>query len=70
MKDETSNRVCQTSGQLGTNAPNGVASTARARPPRRSRRENGVEGELPEQHAVAGEERSVVEEDTATLAAK
>uniref|UniRef100_A0A0E0PY64 Uncharacterized protein n=1 Tax=Oryza rufipogon TaxID=4529 RepID=A0A0E0PY64_ORYRU len=30
-EDETSRRVCQTRGQLGTNARNGVANTARAR---------------------------------------
>uniref|UniRef100_A0A0D3FP50 Uncharacterized protein n=1 Tax=Oryza barthii TaxID=65489 RepID=A0A0D3FP50_9ORYZ len=31
VKDETSHRVCQTRGQLGTNARNSVANTARAR---------------------------------------
>uniref|UniRef100_A0A0D9ZHS5 Uncharacterized protein n=1 Tax=Oryza glumipatula TaxID=40148 RepID=A0A0D9ZHS5_9ORYZ len=31
VKDETSCRVCQTRGQLGTNARNGVANTVRAR---------------------------------------
>nr|BAD35433.1 hypothetical protein [Oryza sativa Japonica Group] len=31
VEDETSCRVCQTWGQLGTNARNGVANTARAR---------------------------------------
>uniref|UniRef100_A0A0E0PJ67 Uncharacterized protein n=1 Tax=Oryza rufipogon TaxID=4529 RepID=A0A0E0PJ67_ORYRU len=31
VKDETSRRVCQTRGQLGTNTCNGVANTARAR---------------------------------------
>nr|BAD62517.1 hypothetical protein [Oryza sativa Japonica Group] len=40
----------------------------RRRPPERSQRENDVEGELPEQQVVVGEEQSVVEEDTATLA--
>uniref|UniRef100_A0A0D9ZJH5 Uncharacterized protein n=1 Tax=Oryza glumipatula TaxID=40148 RepID=A0A0D9ZJH5_9ORYZ len=31
VKDKTSHRVCQTPGQLGTNARAGVANTARAR---------------------------------------
>uniref|UniRef100_A0A0E0EI92 Uncharacterized protein n=2 Tax=Oryza meridionalis TaxID=40149 RepID=A0A0E0EI92_9ORYZ len=31
VKDKTSHKVCQTPGQLGTNARTGVANTARAR---------------------------------------
>uniref|UniRef100_A0A0E0E8T8 Thyroglobulin type-1 domain-containing protein n=1 Tax=Oryza meridionalis TaxID=40149 RepID=A0A0E0E8T8_9ORYZ len=84
VKNEVSHRVCQTPGQLGTNARAGVANTAWARQgttmnhtpmsEETSREASETvaarerQGELPEQHAVVGEERSVVEEDMATLA--
>uniref|UniRef100_A0A0D9W2P7 Uncharacterized protein n=1 Tax=Leersia perrieri TaxID=77586 RepID=A0A0D9W2P7_9ORYZ len=65
VEDERSCQVCQTRGRLGTKAHNGVANTVdqQRRPSRRSRHENGVDGEMPEQHAIAGEGQSVVEEE-------
>uniref|UniRef100_A0A0D9XVT6 Uncharacterized protein n=1 Tax=Leersia perrieri TaxID=77586 RepID=A0A0D9XVT6_9ORYZ len=65
-RDESAQRCCQyrvgkVVDQLET--LHHVGGDQQRRPLRQSRRENDVEGEMPEQHAVAGEERSAVEEE-------